>query len=94
MGHETYWNSSAKFSSETTRLHALQLYVTRSIAERYGATVKTNPETRTINLTAPETQGDACAQEVEKQVDAMYRYLSALVEPLASAEILIRVMHN
>jgi hypothetical protein len=94
MEHEKYWNSSAKFSSEKTRLHALQLYVTRSIGKQYGASVQTDPETKTINLTLPDTKGDVCAREVERQVGAMYHNISTLVELLESGEILIRIMHN
>jgi hypothetical protein len=70
------------------------LYITRSIANQYGGTVEPDPATKTINVTVPGTQGDACAQEIEKQVGAMSHYISTQIEALASGEILIRIMLN
>lgn len=75
-------------------LHALQLYITRSIVNRYGGTVEPDEETKTINVTIPGTQGDVCAQEIEKQVAAMSDYVSTQIEALAGGEILIRIMLN
>jgi hypothetical protein len=94
MKHEKYWNSSAKWSSEKARLHALQFYVMRSIAKRYGGSVKPDPEQRTIDLTVPGAQGDACAREIEEQVGAIARDISTQVEALSSGEILIHITYN
>ena len=72
----------------------MQLYITRSVVNRYGGTVEPDPATKAINVTIPGTQGDVCAQEIEKQVGAMFHYVSTQIEALASGEILIRIMLN
>jgi hypothetical protein len=92
--HERYWDTSAVLSSEKARLHALQLYVMRSIAHSHGGTIETDLANQTINVTVPGIQGDACAQEIEEQVSAMAHYLYAQVDALFSGEILVRVNLN
>jgi len=54
--------------------------------------LQTNPETKTINPSFPETEGEVCGRELERRVGAMYHNISTLVEPLESGEMLIRVM--
>ena len=94
MKHKEYWKSSVKLSSEKDRLHALQVYVTRSIAHQYGGTVQPDPITKTINVTVPGIEGDECAEEIAKQVGAMSHYISTQIEALEGREILIRIMPN
>ena len=92
--HERYWDTSAILSSEKARLHALQLYVMRSIAKSHGGTIETDLASQTINVTVPGIQGDACAQEIEEQVSAMAHYIYTQVDALFSGEILVRVNLN
>jgi hypothetical protein len=94
MNHEGWWDSSAIFSSDRTRLHALELHIVRSIAERHGATVQTDSETKTIKVRFPETQGDFCCLELEEQLCGMYHHVSVLVGPLAMGKIPICIMRN
>ena len=92
--HERYWDTSSVLSSEKARLHALQLYVMRSIAKSHGGTIETDLASQTINVTVPGIQGDACAQEIEEQVSAMAHYIYTQVDALFSGEILVRVNLN
>lgn len=92
--HERYWDRSAILSSEKARLHALQLYVMRSIAKSHGGTIETDLASQTINVTVPGIQGDVCAQEIEEQVSAMAHYIYTQVDALFSGEILVRISHN
>jgi len=58
-------------TNEKTRLHALSLYLIRSIVERHGGTIDVDLETDTINIDVPKNEEDACALELEEQVGGM-----------------------
>jgi hypothetical protein len=94
MNHENDWHSSAIFSSDRTRLHALELHIVRSIAERYGARVQADSETKAIKVSFQGTQGDCCCLELEAQLCGMYDYVSTLVESLAMGKIPLCIVPN
>jgi hypothetical protein len=66
----------------------------RSIADRYGGTVKADPVTKTINVSVPGIQGDICAREIEEQVVAMSNYIHTQVDALFGGEIIVEVTYN
>jgi hypothetical protein len=94
MDNENDRHSSAVFSSDRTRLHALELHIVRSIAERYGARVQADSETKAIKVSFRETQGDCCCLELEEQLCRMYDHVSTLVGPLAMGKIPICIVLN
>lgn len=94
MDHEKYWDSSAMFSSDRTSLHALELHIVRSIAERYGARVETDSETKAIKVSFPGTHSDFCCIELEDQLCGMYDHVSTLVGPLVMGKIPICIVLN
>ena len=94
MNSENDWHSSVIFSSDRTRLHALELHIVRSIAERYGARVQADSETKAIKVSFRGTQGDCCCLEVEEQLSGMYDHVSTLVESLAMGKIPLCIVLN
>jgi hypothetical protein len=86
--------SSAMFSSDRSRLHALELHIVRSIAERYGATVQADPETKAIKVSFRGTKGDCCYLELEKQLGGMYNHVHTLVGSLEMGKVPICIVLN
>lgn len=87
MKHEECWKTSGTSlraehqymagdyvwaTSEKTRFRTWSLYLIRSIVEKHGGTINIDLATDTINIDVPEQEKDACAQEIEEQVGAMY----------------------
>ncbi len=87
MRHNRHWNTPDTRSpagnkrvvadyvwgtSEKSKLRALSLYLIRSIVEKHGGTITIDLSKDTINIDVPEQEKDACAQEIEEQVGAMY----------------------
>jgi hypothetical protein len=58
-------------TSEQAKLHALSLFLIRSIVESHGGTITVDLATDTINIDVPEEEQVICAQEIEEQVGAM-----------------------
>ena len=94
MKNENEWQSSVIFSSDKTRLHALELHLVRSIAERYGARVQADLETKAIKVSFQGTQGDCCCLELEEQLRGMYDHIHTLVGPLAMGKIPLCIVLN
>jgi len=55
-------------TTEQARLRARSLYVIRSIVEKYGGTMETDPARNTIDIDVPEKRRIACVQEIEEKV--------------------------
>jgi hypothetical protein len=87
MTQNRHWNTSGTRSpggnkrvvadyvwatSEKSKLRALSLYLIRSIVEKHGGTIRIDLAKDTINIDVPEQAKDACAQEIDEQVGAMY----------------------
>lgn len=94
MGLEKNWNSTVIFSSDRTRLHALELHIVKSVAERYGGRVQTDSETKAIKVSFPGTHSDFCCIELEDQLCGMYDHVSTLVVSLAMGKIPICIVLN
>ena len=58
-------------TSEHVRLRALQVYLIRSVVERYGGSVDVNLLTGAIQVDVPIDQQGACAEEIEKKMGAI-----------------------
>ena len=94
MDLEKNWNASAIFSGDNAKLHALELHIVRSIAERYGARVQADSETKAIKVSFQGAQGDCCCLELEEQLCGMYDHVSTLVESLAIGKIPLCIVLN
>ena len=94
MDLEKNWNASAIFSGDNAKLHALELHIVRSIAERYGARVQTDSETKAIKVSFPGTYCEFCCIELEDRLCGMYERVSILVVPLAMGKIPVCIVRN
>ena len=56
---------------QKAELRATALFVIRSIVERHHGTVDMDLATNTLNISVPEQEEVACAEEIEEQVATM-----------------------
>ena len=58
-------------TNERAKQRAVSLYQIQSIVEKHGGTLEIDTATDTLNITVPEKERIACAQELEEHVGAM-----------------------
>ena len=79
MRQETPWNipdtsgAAEDFvwsTNERAKQRAVSLYHIRSIVKKHGGTLEIDTATDTLNITVPEKERIACAQEIEEHMGA------------------------
>jgi hypothetical protein len=54
------------------KLRALQVYMIRSVVERYGGSVHLDYSTGAIQIDVPINHQAACTREIQKQMDTVF----------------------
>jgi hypothetical protein len=64
MGHEIDWNIPGLSTIEKARLHILSLCFIRSVVEKHGGSMETDPATHDAHIKIPKRVRAACFEEL------------------------------